>query len=95
MRLGIDISTYFEEMEHGAKYFVENSEVEPLELFRLNGVDTMRIRIWVNPRNKIGEPYLAGTCDLNNFLRLANLAKGKGYKIMLDFHYSDFWADPS
>ncbi len=95
MRLGIDISTYFEEMEHGAKYFVENSEVEPLELFRANGVDTMRIRIWVNPRSKIGEPYLAGTCDLNNFLRLANLAKGKGYKIMLDFHYSDFWADPS
>ena len=94
MRLGIDVSTYFEELEHGAKYFARGQEVSPLDLFRTNGVDCMRIRLWVNPQSEKGEPYLAGNCDLNNFLKLAKLAQSKGYSIMLDFHYSDFWADP-
>ena len=94
MRLGIDVSTYFEELEHGAKYYDGGVEVSPLDLFRLNGVDVMRIRLWVDPYGANGEPYLAGNCDLDNFLRLATLAESKGYSIMLDFHYSDFWADP-
>ena len=94
MRLGIDVSTYFEEKEHGAKYYDGNKVVEPLDMFRANGVDCMRIRLWVNPKSEKGEPYLAGNCDLDNFLKLATLAKSKGYSIMLDFHYSDFWADP-
>lgn len=94
MKLGIDVSTYLEELEHGAKYYDGNTEVDPLNLFRANGVDGMRIRLWVDPKSEDGKPYLAGNCDLDNFLRLAKLAKSKGYKIMLDFHYSDFWADP-
>lgn len=94
MRLGIDVSTYFEELEHGAKYFDGEMEVEPLQMFRANGVDIMRIRLWVDPTSDDGEPYLAGNCDLQNFLKLATLAQKKGYGIMLDFHYSDFWVDP-
>ena len=94
MKLGIDVSTYFEELAHGAKYFDGEQEVAPLELFRANGVDIMRIRLWVDPYGANGEPYLAGNCDLDNFLKLATLAQNKGYSIMLDFHYSDFWADP-
>lgn len=95
MRLGIDVSTYFEELEHGAKYYDGDKEVkQPLDLFRANNVDIMRIRLWVDPKSESGEPYLAGNCDLNNFLKLAELAASKGYSIMLDIHYSDFWADP-
>ena len=94
MRLGIDVSTYFEELEHGAQYFDGNKVVEPLSAFRQNGVDIMRIRVWVDPRGENGEPYLAGTCDTDNSVKLAQLAQQKGYKIMLDFHYSDFWCDP-
>ncbi len=95
MRLGIDVSTYFEEKEHGAKYYDGERQVEPLDEFRINGVDLMRIRLWVDPKSESGEPYLAGNCDLDNFIRLARLAQGKGYGIMLDFHYSDFWCDPA
>ena len=95
MKLGIDVSTYFEELEHGAKYYDGNKVVQPLDMFRANGVDCMRIRLWVDPRSEDGEPYLAGNCDLDNFLRLSKLAVSKGYSIMLDIHYSDFWADPS
>ena len=95
MRLGIDVSTYFEELEHGAKYFDGDREVEPLDMFRSNGVDIMRTRLWVNPRDENGAAYLGGNCDEDNFLRLSDTAQKKGYKIMLDFHYSDFWADPA
>ena len=94
MILGIDVSTYFEEEKAHAKYYDNGKEVFPLDLFRNNGVEYMRIRLWNNPYSEEGEPYLAGTCDFDNFIRLAKLAQSKGYKVVLDFHYSDFWADP-
>lgn len=95
MRLGIDVSTYFDEINRGAKYFDGEKEVQPLELFRKNGVDIMRIRLWLDPKSESGEKYLGGDCDAENFFKLAQLAKTKGYSIMLDIHYSDFWVDPA
>lgn len=95
MKLGIDVSTYLEELANGAVYLDEGKVVDPLDMFRANGVDGMRIRLWVDPRDNQGNPYLAGTCDLDHFLKLAQLAKSKGYTIMLDIHYSDFWCDPA
>lgn len=94
MILGIDVSTYLEELEHGARYFDGDVPIDPLDAFRANGVDFMRIRVWNDPRSAEGEPYLAGTCDVEHYIRLAKLAKSKGYRLLLDFHYSDFWADP-
>lgn len=94
MILGIDVSTYLEELEHGAKYFDSGVEIDPLDKFVENGVDYMRIRIWNDPYGENGEPYLAGNCDIDNYIKLGLLAKSKGYKILMDLHYSDFWADP-
>ena len=94
MKLGIDVSTYFEEIDRGAKYYDGKKEVQPLDMLRANGVEYMRIRVWVDPYDKDGNPYLGGTCDLKNFIRLAKLAQEKGYSVMLDIHYSDFWCDP-
>lgn len=94
MILGIDVSTYLEELDHGAKYFDKGRETDPLDDFINNGVDYMRIRVWNDPKSPSGEPYLAGNCDIDNYVRLGRLAKKKGYKLLLDFHYSDFWADP-
>ena len=94
MILGIDTSSYLDELEHGAKYYAGGERIDPLDAFRANGVEWMRIRVWNDPRSEAGEPYLAGTCDMDHYIRLAKLAKAKGYKLMLDFHYSDFWADP-
>ena len=97
MRLGIDVSTYLEELASGAKYYKEIDgkliSIDPLDEFVINGVKSMRIRLWNNPYNN-GIKYLGGTCDIDNFLSLAKLAISKGYTIYLDFHYSDFWADP-
>ena len=94
MILGIDVSTYLEELSHGAKYYDGNTEIDPLDAFVANGVNYMRIRVWNNPYSPEGEPYLAGTCDLDNYVRLGKLAKEKGYHLYMDLHYSDFWADP-
>lgn len=94
MILGIDVSTYLEELEHGAKFYDGGAEIDPLDAFRANGVDYMRIRVWNNPKSLSGEPYLAGSCDMDVYVKLARLAQSKDYKILLDFHYSDFWADP-
>ena len=94
MILGIDVSTHLEELEHGAKYFDGGREIDPLDAFRANGVDWMRIRIWNDPYAPNGEPYLGGSCDLDEYIRLGTLAKSKGYKLLMDLHYSDFWADP-
>ena len=94
MILGIDASTYLEELEHGAKYYAGGVEIDPLDAFLENGVNWMRIRVWNDPRSTAGEPYLAGTCDMAHYIRLAKLVKAKGYKLLMDFHYSDFWADP-
>ncbi len=94
MILGIDVSTYLEELEHGAKFLDGEREIDPLDDFMANGVDWMRIRVWNDPFGPNGEPYLAGSCDMDNYIRLAKLAKAKGYKLLMDLHYSDFWADP-
>lgn len=94
MILGIDVSTYLEELAHGAKYYDDSREIDPLNDFRANGVEYMRIRVWNRPYSEKGEAYLAGNCDLSHYLRLAALAKEKGYRLLMDLHYSDFWADP-
>ena len=94
MILGIDVSTYLEELEHGAVYLDGTTPIDPLEAFRHNGVNWMRIRVWNDPRSAEGAPYLAGNCDMDHYIRLGTLAKSKGYCLLMDFHYSDFWADP-
>ena len=94
MILGIDTSTYLEELEHGARYLDGGVPIDPLDAFLANGVDWMRIRVWNDPRSPSGEPYLAGNCDVEHYIRLGKLAKSKGYRLLMDFHYSDFWADP-
>jgi arabinogalactan endo-1,4-beta-galactosidase len=94
MILGIDVSTYLEELEHGAIYRRNGVQIDPLDAFSTNGVDWMRIRVWNDPYAPDGTPYLAGSCNLDNYIRLGKLAKSKGYQLLMDLHYSDFWADP-
>ncbi|MCR4561589.1 MAG: glycosyl hydrolase 53 family protein [Bacilli bacterium] len=94
MLLGIDVSTYFDEQAENAKYFLDGKEIDPLKVFKEQGVSHMRIRVWNRPYSDEGEPYLGGTNDVETFLRLSKLGTSYGYKIILDFHYSDFWVDP-
>lgn len=95
MILGVDVSSYLEVLAHGGSFYDGAQRIDPLDAFRANGVEYMRIRLWNDPYSPRGEAYLAGTCDLNHYLRLGALAKEKGYALLMDLHYSDFWADPN
>lgn len=96
MFLGIDSSTYFEVLAKGPHYFAKGEEVEPLSyLHNQNKVSSMRIRLWIDPYSEEGESYHGGTLDWEAFEKLAHLSMSKGYRILLDLHYSDFWCDPS
>ncbi|WP_233494892.1 glycosyl hydrolase 53 family protein [Microbacterium sp. TS-1] len=67
------------------------------DLFRIladHGVNLARLRVWVDPTDAEGRPYQGGTNDLATTVRLAERARDAGLGLMIDLHYSDFWADP-
>lgn len=89
---GVDISSLLESEENGLKlYTADGEECEALELCRQNGVNSIRLRLW-------NEPHLVeeakGYCDLEHTVAFAKRVKDKDMHFLLDFHYSDFWADP-
>lgn len=91
---GADISTYLQEKACGARFFEDGSEKELFEILKNNGVNYIRLRIWNDPYSPDGRPYGAGGNDLGTVVKTAKLAVLNGMKLLLDFHYSDFWADP-
>ncbi|MCM1268080.1 MAG: arabinogalactan endo-1,4-beta-galactosidase [Bacteroidales bacterium] len=89
---GVDISSLLESEENGLKLYTENGDAcEALDLCRKNGVNSIRLRIWNEPERI---PESGGYCDLEHTVVFAKRIKAKGLHFLLDFHYSDFWADP-
>ena len=73
----------------------EGNTVDALDFMKANGWDCIRIRLFVNPHKAPGENKGEGVCqDLDYVKGLGKKVKAKGMKVMLDFHYSDTWADP-
>jgi len=96
MIIGVDVSSYLEQIKLAqSKYKYKGQEIDPFLILKNNGVTHIRTRLWVDPYDENKNPYLAGTCDLVNFINLTNKLKPYGFKYILDFHYSDFWCDPS
>lgn len=92
---GADVSELAEMEENGFKYFDANgNEADALTILKNNGINYMRVRLWVDPQDKDGNTYGAGHNDLKTTLALAKRIKALGVKFLLDFHYSDFWTDP-
>lgn len=91
---GADISILDEMEQCGAIYKINGKQTDPLKILRDNGVNYVRLRLWVDPYDHLGQPYGAGTNDLNKTIKLAKRAKNNNLKVLLDFHYSDFWVDP-
>ena len=84
--LGADISALPEVEQRGGIYMDGNKPGDALAIFRKYGWNCFRLRIWVNPKN--------GVNGLANTAKLAKRIKQSGAAFMLDFHYSDWWADP-
>ncbi len=104
---GADISMLYEIEEKGGKYKNDKGEVEDLlKILKDSGVNWVRLRLWNDPydvawSDKVttnGEKVLGaiggGTNDLERTIAISKRAQALGLKVLLDFHYSDFWADP-
>ncbi|MEN9309124.1 MAG: hypothetical protein RL173_3056 [Fibrobacterota bacterium] len=84
---GADIS-WQQEMENAKVVFKDASGKagDLLDILKGHGFNSVRLRVWVNP-----QWHWSDSADVT---RLAKRAKAKGFRIMIDFHYSDSWADP-
>lgn len=91
---GMDLSTLVELENLGAKYYDDGKETDILEIMKNHDVDTIRIRLWNDPYSPEGESYGAGINDLETSLAIAKKVTAAGFGVLLNFHYSDFWADP-
>lgn len=91
---GADISILKEVEDFGGVYYLGEEQKDLFEILQIKGINTVRLRLWVNPYDEEGKPYMGGTNDLETTIELAKRAKAHGMQFMLDFHYSDFWADP-
>ena len=84
---GVDLSM-LKQVEDNAGLFYDNgNQIDPIQEFNSKGINTVRIKIWHNP--------LLNYNDLESVLEIAERVKNAELDLLLDFHYSDTWADPS
>ena len=84
---GADVSSLQRSLDLGAKYYDAGGVArDPLDILRSAGVNYVRLRVWNNPAS--------GYNNKSKVLAQARAAKAKGLKVLIDFHYSDTWADP-
>ena len=78
-----------------AWYDTDGTKMDFFKILKKYGVNTVRLRTWVNPsKDNAGEEVPDGDNTTARTLRMAKRAKKAGLKVMIDFHYSDFWTDP-
>lgn len=85
---GADVSWITQMESAGIKFYTtEGVQTEGMKLLKSLGMNSIRLRVWVNPSD--------GWCNATDLLVKAKRANDLGMRIMIDFHYSDWWADPS
>ena len=85
---GADVSWLTEMEGDGVNFYsASGKKQECLSLLRDLGVNSIRLRVWVNPDG--------GWCNKNDVVAKAWRAQQLGFRLMIDFHYSDTWADPA
>lgn len=84
---GADIG-WLSQMEASGKVFKNAQGVsgDLLDILKGLGINSIRLRVWVDPTD--------GWCGPADVVKMSQRAKAKGFRIMIDFHYSDSWADP-
>lgn len=92
--IGADISFLPQLEERGVRFRENGLETDAIRLLQRHGFNYIRLRIFVQPENEKGYAPEKGYCDLAHTLAMAKRVKESGMKLLLDFHYSDYWADP-
>jgi beta-galactosidase len=92
--LGADIS-FLPELESRGIHFSDNKgERDAITILKDHGFNYIRLRIFNDPARDSGYSPGKGFCDLAHTLVMAKRVKAAGLHLLLDFHYSDYWADP-
>lgn len=93
---GMDASCVPSLEKSGVKYYdYDGKEKDVYEILSENGINYIRVRIWNDPFDKNGNGYGGGNCDIDNAVEVGKRATKYGMKLLVNFHYSDFWADPA
>ena len=84
---GVDLSMLKQVEDNGGLFYENGNQIDPIQEFNSKGINTVRLKIWHNP--------LQNYNDLESVLEIAERVKNAELDLLLDFHYSDTWADPS
>ncbi|MDO4543969.1 MAG: glycosyl hydrolase 53 family protein [Clostridia bacterium] len=76
-------------------YDFDGQEADVYKTLADSGINYIRVRVWVDPYDENGNGYGGGNCDIDNAVEIGKRATQYGMKLLVNFHYSDFWADPS
>lgn len=94
--VGGDLSSIIEVEENGGIFYDDaGNEKDVFKILKENGMSSIRIRIWNDPVDENGIPYANGHNDLDTAIQIGQRASALGMRVFIDFHYSDYWADPS
>lgn len=94
--MGVDVSTVLSLEESGVVF--RDAAGAPADLFEVladSGVNSVRIRVWNDPYDASGRGYGGGTVDVDRAVEIGQRATAAELDVLVDFHYSDFWADPA
>lgn len=92
--IGADISFLPQLEAQGKKFYDNGIQKDAIEILKEHGFNYIRLRIFNNPAADSGYSPHKGFCDLEHTKQMAKRIKTAGMKLLLDFHYSDTWADP-
>lgn len=92
--IGMDMSMTIAQENSGVKYKNNNGEEEDVfKIIHDAGINYVRVRVWNNPYDAEGNGYGGGNTDISNAIEISKRASKYDLKMLIDFHYSDFWAD--
>ena len=92
---GMDASSVLAEEASGVKFRgFDGKEQDVFKTLAESGVNYIRVRVWNDPFDENGNGYGGGNCNIDTAVEIGKRATKYGMKLLVDFHYSDFWADP-
>jgi len=93
---GVDVSSIISLENSGVKFYNSAGKVQDIfTTLHESGVNYIRVRVWNDPYDANGNGYGGGNNDLQKAIEIGKRATANGMKLLVDFHYSDFWADPA
>lgn len=94
--MGMDASAVPSLEQSGVKYYDYNGEeADVFKTLSENGINYIRVRVWNDPFDENGHGYGGGNCTIDTAVEIGKRATQYKMNLLVDFHYSDFWADPS